>query len=273
MEHAAVLAAFDEQVRRNTRPDGTGAVFEEDGVVIRRLACPGHDGSGIFWSDLGAVGAEAIGAGAVGADAVIAAQVDIFAGRGEEFEWKLYSYDKPADLADRLVAAGFVAEEPESLMIAEVAGVISQLSGAELPSGVRIERVTDEAGMRRMAQVEEAVFHRDDAELRASLLAQLTAMPQTVELVLAVAGDQPVCAARIEFLADTEFAGLWGGGTLPQWRRRGIYRALVRHRAELAAARGYAYLTVDASPDSRPILERVGFSCLAITTPYIWSLR
>jgi hypothetical protein len=28
---------------------------------------------------------------------------------------------------------------------------------------------------------------------------------------------------------------------------------------------------VDASPQSRPILERLGFACLARTTPYVWS--
>ena len=38
----------------------------------------------------------------------------------------------------------------------------------------------------------------------------------------------------------------------------------------LAAARGYRYLQVDASPDSRPILERLGFIRLARTTPYVW---
>ena len=75
---------------------------------------------------------------------------------------------------------------------------------------------------------------------------------------------------RVVF-AGTEFAGLWGGGTVPGWRRRGIYRALVGCRARLAAERGYRYLTVDASPESRPILERTGFSCVAITTPHIWS--
>jgi GNAT superfamily N-acetyltransferase len=63
---------------------------------------------------------------------------------------------------------------------------------------------------------------------------------------------------------------MWGGGTLPAWRGRGIYRALVAYRAGLAAARGYRYLQVDASPDSRPILERLGFVRLARTTPYIW---
>jgi hypothetical protein len=36
-------------------------------------------------------------------------------------------------------------------------------------------------------------------------------------------------------------------------------------------ARGYRYLQVDASPQSRPILERLGFTSLALTTPYVWS--
>mgnify|MGYP003439031175 CR=1 FL=1 len=40
-------------------------------------------------------------------------------------------------------------------------------------------------------------------------------------------------------------------------------------RAALAAARGYRYLQVDASDDSRPILERLGFVALGTTTPFI----
>jgi GNAT superfamily N-acetyltransferase len=89
-------------------------------------------------------------------------------------------------------------------------------------------------------------------------------------MVVAMAGDEPVCSARAEFLPGTDFASLWGGGTLPGWRGRGIYRALVAYRAQLAVARGYRYLQVDAMPASRPILERLGFTCLAHTTPYVW---
>jgi GNAT superfamily N-acetyltransferase len=85
-----------------------------------------------------------------------------------------------------------------------------------------------------------------------------------------MAGDQPVCSARIEFLPGTSFASLWGGGTLPGWPGQGIYRALIAYRTQLAAARGYRYLYVDASPDSQPILARLGFSRLARTTPYVW---
>ncbi len=261
MDRAAVLAAFNEQVRRATTPDGTGAVFEVTDLVVRRVAQCGHEGSGVIWSDLDAASA----------DAAIAEQVAFFGDRGQEFEWKLYDYDEPGDLADRLVAAGLVAEDPESFVAAEVGAITEALREASLPDGVRIERVTDAAGVETMNSVQELVFGEDRSELVASTLAQLEAAPEFTGLFVVLAGDLPVSAARIEFLPETEFAGLWGGGTLPQWRGRGIYKALVRRRAELAAERGYKYLTVDASPDSRPILERLGFTRLAVTTPYIWS--
>jgi len=259
MNRAEVLAAFDRQVRQGTAPDGTGATFEADAHVVRRLAVPGLGSSTVVWSSLDASNA----------DDVIAAQVQFFTSRGDELEWKLYSYDEPADLAARLIAAGFRPEEPESLMIAAIEEIIDALSAADLPPGISLQRATDEAGVDRLIRVHELVFGKDESELRASLLAQLASAPETTDLVIAMAGDEPVCSARIDFVAGTEFAGLWGGGTLPQWRRKGIYRALVRHRAELAAGRGYKYLTVDASDQSRPILERIGFECLAVTTPYM----
>jgi len=261
MNRAEVLAAFNEQVRQSTRPDGTGATFEADENVVRRFAVPGQGGSSVLWSRLNSGNA----------DLVIAEQVALFAARDSEFEWKLYSYDEPDDLPARLLKAGFAPEEPESLMIAAIDEIRDALGAAELPLGVRLERVTDQSGVDRLIQVHERVFGHDESELRASLLAQLADAPETTDIVVAMAGDEPVCSARTDLLPGIEFAGLYGGGTLPQWRRRGIYRALVRYRADLAAHRGYRYLTVDASEESRPILERIGFERLAVTTPYIWS--
>ena len=261
MNRAEVLAAYTEQVRKSTAPDGTGAGYELAGPVLRRLAAPGQGGSGVFWTDLAGYDAEA----------VIAAQIGFFAARGEEFEWKHFSYDVPADLADRLAAAGLKPEDPESLMVAEARLVAGAMSGAVVPDGIRLERVTGEAGVERLVQVAERVFGRDKSEQRASLLTQLATAPETTEMVVAMAGDEPVSSARMDFLPGSEFSGLWGGGTLPHWRRKGIYRALVRYRAELAIARGTRYLTVDASDQSRPILEHIGFECLAITTPYLWA--
>jgi GNAT superfamily N-acetyltransferase len=261
LDAAMVLSEYDAQVRRGLHPDGSGAVGERAGPVVRWRPAGGEGWSGVVWSDLDSGTA----------DAVIADQVRFFADRGEEFEWKLYSYDQPPDLGQRLLAAGFAAEDTEALMVAD-AGQIAGSAGAvgALPDGVRLVPVTDEADLEAMTEVRDLVFGADP-KLRSELTRQLRKAPDTVAIVVAMAGDEPVSSARVSFGAATDFAGLWGGGTLPQWRGRGIYRALVGYRARLAVARGYRYLQVDASPESRPILERLGFTCLAQTTPYIWS--
>jgi GNAT superfamily N-acetyltransferase len=101
------------------------------------------------------------------------------------------------------------------------------------------------------------------------LLTGLTRQPPTAAAAVAVAGQTPIAAGRVEFHHGSDFASLWGGGTLPSWRGRGVFRALVAHRAALASARGFRYLQVDASPDSRPILQRLGFVELATTTPFM----
>jgi len=255
-----VLAAFDAEVRRSVRPDGSGARIEAGPLVVRWVGTEGRGWSGIAWSGLGDADA----------DAVIAGQVAYFATRGEKFEWKLYDYDQPPDLGRRLLAAGFAADGEESLMVTEVSAAPTE---TRLPPGVRLLPVTDETGVDLLIDVHERVFGTDGSRLRRSLLAQLRHRPEHVAMVVAMAGDEPVCSARIEFLPGSSFASLWGGGTLPGWRGQGIYRALIAYRARLAAARGYRHLYVDASPDSQPILARLGFSRLARTTPYVWDPR
>ncbi|BAS07046.1 acetyltransferase [Arthrobacter sp. Hiyo4] len=88
---------------------------------------------------------------------------------------------------------------------------------------------------------------------------------------LAEASGEVVSAAWLEINPDTDFAGLWGGSTLPAWRGRGIYKALVFARAQVAATRGVKYLQVDASADSEPILPRLGFRAITTTTPFVWT--
>ena len=104
-----------------------------------------------------------------------------------------------------------------------------------------------------------------------SLEKERAADPDALTIVVAESAGEVVCAGWVRFVAGTEFATLWGGGTLPEWRRRGIYRALVAYRANLAAARGFRFLQVDASSESRPVLERMGFVAVTTTTPYIWT--
>jgi hypothetical protein len=49
------------------------------------------------------------------------------------------------------------------------------------------------------------------------------------------------------------------GSTLPEWRGRGAYRALVRARWDDAVVAGTPALVTQAGRMSLPILERIGF--------------
>ncbi|MEU8945987.1 GNAT family N-acetyltransferase [Streptomyces sp. NPDC048489] len=256
MDHVAVLALFDRDMREDARPDGPGARVERVDKVVRQVGAE-HGWNGVVWSDLDGVGA----------DAAIADQVRYFTGLGREFEWKVYGHDKPENLGQRLRDAGFVAQPEETLMIAELGDLALD---AQPPEGVRLLPVTDRAGVDLVADVHRQAFGTDSGRMRRQLLAQLTGEEDNVVAVVALAGDEPVSAARMEMAPGARFAGLWGGGTVESWRGRGIYRALVAHRARVAADRGYRYVQVDASSQSRPVLARLGFQPLTTTTPYVY---
>ena len=256
----ALLSAYDQQLR-GVLPDRlpAGMNVERDGPLVRVVGSKG--GGFVGYRDLGGLeGADL--------DELIARQVRVFGERAEEFEWKLHAHDLPADLAQRLLAAGFVPEELETVVIAPVAKVAGEV---RLPEGVSLREVTGRADLVRLAAMEEAIWQDDRGWLADNLEAELAVDPDALTIVVAEADGVVGCAGWVRFAQATEFATLWGGGTLPAWRGRGIYRAIVAYRANLAAARGLRYLQVDASDESRPILERLGFVAVTTTTPFIWS--
>jgi GNAT superfamily N-acetyltransferase len=254
-----LLRAFDEQMRGALPTLPPGARNEQDGPLWRVVGCA--QGFINAPRDVGVRGAEL--------DRLIARQRDHFAERGEAVEWKTYAHDEPADLTDRLRTAGFVPEEPETLVI----GLARELAAepAPPPDGVLLRQVDSPADIRRIMDMQNAVWGRDWNWLGDELIARIAADPDELVVLVAEAGDRIVSAAWIAFVAGTEFAGLWGGTTVPEWRGRGIYRALVAERARHAVARGVSYLQVDASQDSLPILRRLGFHVATVTTPYVWS--
>ncbi|MGW3091421.1 GNAT family N-acetyltransferase [Streptomyces sp. NPDC001108] len=253
-----LLALFDRERREHSRPDGPGVRVEHTGDVVRQSGTA-DDWNGVVWSDPGLDPARA--------DAVIAAQVAHYAALGHDaFEWKLYGHDRPAGLADRLLAAGFEAEERETLMVAPVGEVSTEVA---LPEGVRLRTVRDAADVELMVRAGERAFGTPQPHLRHQVLTRLAENPDDFVGVLAMAGEEPISSARMELYAGTGFAGLWGGGTVEEWRGKGVYRAMVAFRARIAAERGYRHLQVDAMETSRPILQRLGFLALTTTTPFV----
>jgi GNAT superfamily N-acetyltransferase len=256
-----LLAAYDAQLRPDVPdPVPEGVSVETDGPLVRVTGL--SSGGFLSYRDLGGLrGAEL--------DALIARQRDIFAGLGQPVEWKTYGHDEPADLPDRLRAAGFEPEEQETVVAGPVAGLAATLP--VVPDGVRLREVTGRADLDRIVAMEEAVWGDSRGHLADDLERELAADPQSLTVVVAEAGDEVVSAGWVRYIRNTGFATLWGGSTLPRWRRKGIYKALVTYRARLAGERGRTLLQVDASDDSRPILQRLGFVALTTTTPYVFT--
>jgi len=254
MDRHAILTAFDEQIRRHPQPDVPAGFVEHDATVVRSMS-PREGWSGVTWSQLDQGNA----------DEVIAEQIRRFAELSRPWEWKHYSYDQPANLPDRLLAAGFTPQPVETVLVAEIADLDLDVPA---PSGVQLSPVVDKLSVETLVGVHDEVFGGDHTGLGSSLLAGLQRRPSTAAAVVAWSEGRAIAAGRVEFHPGTEFASLWGGGTVTGWRGRGVFRALAAQRAAVARSQGFRYLQVDASPDSRPILQRLGFVELATTTPF-----
>lgn len=263
-EVSELLSAYDAQLRdRVPEPLPKGVRVERDGPLVRFFGLFGAGGGGfVCYRDLDGFSGARV-------DELIARQVRVYAERGERFEWKLHGHDRPPDLPQRLRGAGFVPEDEETVMIAPAHLVASQ---PLLPEGVSLREVSDRTDLDRIDALERAVWGDDHVPLGEALEAERDADPDGLAIVVAEDGATIVCASWLRFERGTDFATLWGGATLPAWRGRGIYRAAVAYRVNLAVERGFRYIEVDASSDSRPILERLGFVAVTTTTPYVWSL-
>nr|WP_225953644.1 GNAT family N-acetyltransferase [Kibdelosporangium phytohabitans] len=249
-----LLEAYDRHVRASEHTDlEHGVHAEPDGPVVR-----------VVGKRRGFVSVPR-DVSDVDVDALIARQRDFYAVRGESVEWKTRAHDLPADLPSRLLAAGFVPDEKETVMVGAAADFAAE---PVLPDGVRIRRTDADADMHRIAAMNARVWGPD---ILSWLAASLISRKQHLVVFVAEAGDEVVAAGWLNTKQDKEFIGMFGGTTLPQWRGRGIYRALVATRARLGVESGIRHLWVDASDDSRPILERLGFTPVVTTTPYIWS--
>jgi hypothetical protein len=248
---------YDEQVRRNITADQSGATVDHGPTFVRWAAHDGLGWSEVFWTSLNEKNV----------DEAIAAHVEFYRSRGLNFMWGVYDHDLPRDLGTRLLSSGFTEAGASTVMIAESTRVAED---PLLPEGTQLIHVRDAMGVDQLIAVHESVFAHDQQDLRRSLLRRLEVAPDEMDMFVVTASGDPVSSSRIEYLPASEFAALWGGSTEPQWRGKGLYRAQISRRAQLAVERGYRYLMVLASENSRPILTGLGFETISHVTRYFW---
>lgn len=239
---------------RPAHPDMRREVLPD---LIRLI--PVHEG------DSGAVIYSQLDAG--NADAVIEAQIAFFEQIRCDFEWKYYDYDTPADLKERLHTHGFELEETEAIMALPL-----DRAPAELLAPIKhdVRRIANPAQLEDIRRIKEEVWGEEREFVTGFLRRMLEQGSQNMSIYIAYANDLPVSCGWVHLPDDNPFASLWGGSTLAPHRKQGFYTALLAVRVQEAIARGKQYLTIDAGPMSRPIVERFGFVLLAESTPCNW---
>jgi hypothetical protein len=243
-----ILALYEQNQRKQVQYYGMRTEQMPD--VVRLVALDGGEGA-VIYSHLNETNA----------DRVIREQIAYFEGLDQNFEWKLFDYDTPTDLRERLIAHGFEIEEAESIMVLDLDTAPAALFE---PIKADVRRV-DASQMDQVVQVLNEVWNDDHEGLGKYLTGELTHHGGYLSIYIAYVDGIPASTAWIRFHENSQFAGLWGGSSIEAYRQRGLYTALLAVRAQEARQRGVRYLTIDASPMSQPIVAKQGFQILAIS--------
>jgi acetyltransferase (GNAT) family protein len=254
-----LLAAYDEQLRTDAETPSAVSVTRHGSLHLVTFA----GGRGfVTYRDLGGADAGTIRRLVPEVFAHYRANPEI-----SRVEWKTRGHDHAPGLHEALLENGFVADEPESIMIGEARLLAVEVP---LPEDVTLRRVTEEADVRAMSAMQDEVFGDPVSDAMANAILRRLALDDGMELWVAEAEGRIVSAGRLEPVRGTNFAGIWGGATRAEWRGRGIYRALTAARARSAIAMGKTLINSDSTEYSRPILERAGLVKVSTTTPYHW---
>jgi hypothetical protein len=258
MKTADLIALYNQDQRRDAEyPDTRREVTP---TVVRHIGLSDSREGHIIFSQLDEANA----------DDTIREQIRYFESLGQDFEWKLYDYDQPSDLKERLESHGFAVEEAETIMVLPLENAPQILWQ---PVSLNIRQITDPDQLADVRTIQEQVWNEDFSWLIEYLAGSLRKYPQQMSVYVAYVDAQPASAAWIFFPNHSQFASLWGGSTLSNFRKQGLYTALLAIRAQEARARGVRFLTVDASDMSRPILAKFGFEKIAISYPCKWTCR
>jgi GNAT superfamily N-acetyltransferase len=258
MHHQQIRQIYDRYIRQEAEyPNFT----REELPGIIRLAPQGGD-------ERGFIAFTRLDEGNV--QAVIEAQIAYFEKLGVGFEWKLYDYDTPTGLKGRLAQRGFEIGEDEAILFFDLEALPDQM---RLPVQADVRRLEPGNPLDDILTIENEVWGTDHSSLVGHLKRTLDEHSELISIYVAYVDGAPASAGWIEFYPGKPVAGLWGGSTRAVFRGKGLYKALLASRAQEALQRGVSYLTVDASPMSRPILERLGFQLVAISNPCTWQVK
>jgi ribosomal protein S18 acetylase RimI-like enzyme len=191
------------------------------------------------------------------ADGTIRDATRWFVERGSPWRWLLGATAEPADLHDRLLAAGLemVSDNPGMAL-----DIDSFTDDRPLPSGASVERVVDEPGLIRWREVQrrglELDVARDEAWWTAHRRPGFTVDAPLINWVASVDG-RPVSAAAL--FVGGGVAGIYNVVTVPEARGKGFGRAVTAEALEEGRRRGLRTAVLGASEMGHPMYRGLGF--------------
>jgi len=175
--------------------------------------------------------------------------------------WLLAPASQGAEVEAALQRGGYAEEHVHDAFAVDPAAWAPQPR-----AGVRARVVSTADELRDLLRVGHAAFGGAPLDLSedrvANELAACTGPDARVRRVVATDTEtgQPLSAGGLNLFPDLGAAFLWGGGTVPEGRGRGAYRAVVDARLAAAAAAGCRLVGVYARHEtSAPILAALGF--------------
>ena len=126
-----------------------------------------------------------------------------------------------------------------------------------------VRRISQPSQVDDVIAIHKQVWQASFESWRTRLVRRLVEAPESLSLYVAYVDGVAVSTAQVSYYAGGTFASLVRAATLPAYRCRGLFTALVGTLVQQARLRGVRFLDSDAGPMSRPILEKLGFEWLS----------
>lgn len=197
---------------------------------------------------------------------VIHREVEYFTPMNQPFTWKVYDHDLLPNLKDELASHGFKSDEdPADVMVLDVNRAPSELLQ---PIKADIRRVTDLDGLKDIIYVLDKVWGGHNTWVNERLGGHLQ-VPGYLSVYVAYVDDQPASIAWTYFPRG-QFATLFAGSTIAEYRKQGLYTSLLATRIQEIRDRNYLFAVVETGAMSQPIVAKHGFQHLTTVYDFEW---
>lgn len=223
-----------------------GELHEEDGVLWFETPIAHLPYNGVIRTRIGGAG-----------DSVIAHLISRFRSRDVQFFWLVHPSSRPADLGERLTAAGVPVVETATGMSLE----LDRWEAPTPPEGVTYREVLDERDLLSYHRLTAAYWELADSDSAAVEELQRALAPGRVpgHRYLALVDGSVVGKGYVSLAGPPGVAALFAMSVLPAARGRGIAGGLTALLVQRAKDAGSRRVVLHSSEMARSVYRRVGF--------------